>query len=70
MSKGIESLAALGSQAYNALRPESQRALAVSAALELVSLNVQGANSSGTLEAELKSLSNYADLIQDALKVK
>jgi len=49
--------------------PLSTREAAVAAALEVIA----GAVSSGApinVESEMKSLSSYADLIQEALKVK
>ena len=54
---------------YARSKPAGQRVLAVSAALELIAKRVAGPTPSN-LEAELKNLSKYADLIQAATKVK
>ncbi|WP_434558033.1 hypothetical protein [Pseudomonas sp. Z4-20] len=51
--------------------PEAKREAAVAAALALIQSKVANAPTFGSaLEAEMKLLSSYADLIQEALKVK
>lgn len=70
MSDGIKAVSVLGSHRYSALVAPQQRAIAVGAALDLIALNVQGANSSSLIESELDRLSAYADKIQEALKDK
>ena len=69
MADCIKALGAQGTAAYNNCRPETKRAIAVAAALELISINLSGAHSGGLLESELDSLSNYADKIQKAMKL-
>ncbi|TWR85091.1 hypothetical protein FJD38_22680 [Pseudomonas saxonica] len=46
-----------------------RRTYAVAAALEVITA-LAASGSSVNLESEMKSLSNYADLIQEALKAK
>lgn len=70
MAEGIKNIGNIASHTYRGQSPEIQRAMAVAAALELITVNVEGSHSSGLLEAELKSLGDYADMIQAALKVK
>lgn len=70
MSDGIKAISVLGSHRYSTLATPQQRAIAVGAALDLIALNVQGANNSGLVESELERLSGYADKIQEALKDK
>lgn len=50
-------------------KEDLQRAYAVAAALEVIA-TLAGSGSSVNLESEMKSLSSYADLIQEALKAK
>ncbi|MBJ2345564.1 MULTISPECIES: hypothetical protein [Pseudomonas] len=50
--------------------PEAQRDLAVAAALTLIQSRVLNATGGNQLQWELGNLSAYADLIQEALKVK
>ena len=50
--------------------PEAQRDVAVTAALTLIQSRVLNATGATQLQWELGNLSAYADLIQDALKVK
>jgi|MedtruStandDraft_1076414.scaffolds.fasta_scaffold17339_2 hypothetical protein len=49
--------------------PAVSRPQAVAAALEVIA-SYSASNSGINLEAEMKRLSSYADLIQEALKVK
>ena len=50
--------------------PEKAREAAVAAALKLIESKVLNSTGSSQLQWELNNLSGYADLIQDALKVK
>ena len=51
--------------------PEEKREAAVAAALTLIQAKVANSpTNGGVLESEMKSLSSYADQIQEALKVK
>lgn len=51
--------------------PQDKRAIAVTAALELIKAKVANSPSNATvLEDEIADLDSYADKIQDALKVK
>jgi len=68
MSEANKSLNTLGGHAYHALKPEAQRAIAVSAALELITAKLSS-GASTNLDGEVKNLSLYADQIQAALKV-
>jgi hypothetical protein len=70
MSEGIKNIGNIASHTYRGQSVESQRAMAVAAALDLIALNVSGAHSGGLLDAELNSLGDYADKIQEALKLK
>ncbi|AQT94277.1 hypothetical protein GIW54_09810 [Pseudomonas proteolytica] len=70
MTEGIKNIGNISSHTYRSQSAESQRAMAVAAALDLIALNVSGAHSGGLLESELKSLGDYADKIQEALKSK
>lgn len=50
--------------------PSDKRALAVNAALELISVRIGATSPNGNhLDQELGKLSSYADKIQEALKV-
>ncbi|UUT22143.1 hypothetical protein [Pseudomonas sp. T8] len=70
MSEAIKALTTLGGGAYHNLKPEAQKALAVSAALELIAEKVSNSpGSDGQLDWEMDRLSKYTDLIQAALKV-
>lgn len=55
---------------YHTSSPEGQRAYAVAAAAELISAMVGSEGHVSQLSNEMDRLSKYADLIQDALKVK
>jgi hypothetical protein len=68
MPEAIKQIGNVASNTYRYQDVEVKRAMAVAAALELIALNVQGANSNGVLETEMASLSSYADKIQEALK--
>ncbi|MFG0925953.1 hypothetical protein ACF8SB_09710 [Pseudomonas sp. CJQ_8] len=70
MADSIKALGAQGMPAYGNQHPDTQRAMAVAAALELIAINLAGAGSSGLMESEIRSLSEYADQIQEALKTK
>ena len=70
MSEAIKQIGNVASNTYGFQNDSTKRAMAVAAALELVALNVQGANNSNLLEGELERLSLYADKIQESLKVK
>ncbi|SEI23620.1 hypothetical protein [Pseudomonas asplenii] len=67
MSEGINSISTMGAHRYSALSANEKRAVAVAAALDLIALNIQGANSGDLLEGELNKLRGYADKIQEAL---
>ena len=69
MSEHFKNLAA--STSFGPGSPESAREAAVAAALELISVRIGATSPNGNhLDHELGKLSAYADLIQDALKVK
>ena len=70
MADSIKAIGAQGMPSYTNQHADTQRAMAVSAALELIATNLAGSGSSGLMESEMKSLSKYADQIQEALKVK
>ncbi|VVN49965.1 hypothetical protein PS685_00143 [Pseudomonas fluorescens] len=50
--------------------PAGARAAAVAAALNLIEAKVANSSGAAQLQWELNNLSAYADLIQEALKVK
>lgn len=68
MSENFKDL--LGDSGYGPAGPEAQRELAVTAALSLIQSRVANATGSSQLQWELGNLSDYADKIQEALKVK
>ncbi|WP_422419163.1 hypothetical protein [Pseudomonas sp. GZD-222] len=70
MAEGIKNIGNIVSHTYRSQNPEIKRAMAVAAALELIALNAEGANSSSLLANELESLASYADKIQAALESK
>lgn len=70
MSEANKSLNTIGGHSYHAVGPDAQRAIAVSAALELIQTRLSASSASSTLRNELENLSAYADQIQEALKVK
>lgn len=55
---------------YHTSNPEGQRAFAVAAAAELIAAMVGTEGHVSQLSNEMDRLSKYADLIQEALKVK
>jgi hypothetical protein len=55
---------------YHTTNPEGQRAFAVAAAAELIAARVGVEGHVNQLINEMERLSKYADLIQEALKVK
>jgi hypothetical protein len=59
-----------GDTPFGAASPQSQRELAVAAALTLIQSKVLNSSSAGQLQSELNRLSKYADQIQAALEVK
>jgi hypothetical protein len=67
MPASIEKLTELGGHRYSALPVEQKRALAVAAALEVISAK---ATATAGLKSEFENLSFYADQIQEALKAK
>lgn len=67
MPIAIDKLTELGGHRYSALPAEQKRALAVAAALEVISSTATAATG---LKVEFESLSLYADQIQEALKAK
>lgn len=68
MSEAIKAIAVVGTNAYSRLQPETQRSIAVAAALELILARVTSAPANGThLDVELGKLSQYADQIQAAV---
>lgn len=69
MSEAIKSISVIGNLAYAKLQPDTQRAVAVGAALELISNRVLS-SASVHLSQELEKLSVYADQIQAALTNK
>ncbi|WP_077046653.1 hypothetical protein [Pseudomonas sp. KK4] len=69
MAEGIKNIGNIAAHTYRGQPPEIQRAMAVGAALEMIAAYA-ASNAVVNLEAELKSLSGYADQIQEALKVK
>lgn len=68
MSEANKSLNTLGGHAYHNLKPDAQRAIAVSAALELIAAKLSS-GSSTNLDGEINNLASYADQVQEALKV-
>lgn len=70
MSEAIKQIGNVASNTYGFQKDGVKRAMAVAAALELVALNVQGANNSNLLDSELERLGSYADKIQAALNAK
>lgn len=69
MSEAIKAVSVIGNLSYAKLQPISQRAIAVGAALELISNRVLS-SASVHLSQELDNLSKYADQIQEALNTK
>ncbi|MHB2048874.1 hypothetical protein [Pseudomonas sp. VEM90] len=69
MPTAIDKLAELGGHRYSALPDEQKRALAVAAALEVISSKASGADAT-SLKTEFGHLSTYADQIQEAMKAK
>jgi hypothetical protein len=69
MSDAIKAISVNGNLAYARLQPDTQRAVAVGAALELISNRVLS-SASVHLSEELDNLSKYADQIQESLKAK
>lgn len=67
MPSAIEKITELGGHRYSALPDEQKRALAVAAALEVISSKASGADST-SLKVEFGNLSMYSDQIQAALK--
>lgn|GEM_PF-6550101 len=63
----IEAISNVGDEPYRLLKPQSQRAIAVGAALELIQSRVGTLPTGTSLENELSKLSQYADKIQAAL---
>ena len=59
-----------GDTPFGAASPQSQRELAVAAALTLIQSKVLNSSSAGQLQSELNRLSKYADQIRAALEVK
>ena len=59
-----------GDTPFGAESPQSQRELAVAAALTLIQAKVLNSSGAGQLQTELNRLSKYADQIQAALEVK
>lgn len=59
-----------GDTPFGAASPQSQRELAVAAALTLIQAKVLNSSGAGQLQSELNRLSKYADQIQAALEVK
>ena len=59
-----------GDTPFGAASPQSQRELAVAAALTLIQAKVLNSSGAGQLQTELNRLSKYADQIQAALEVK
>ena len=59
-----------GDTPFGAASPQSQRELAVAAALTLIQSKVLNSSSAGQLQSEHNRLSKYADQIQAALEVK
>ncbi|MGP0016861.1 hypothetical protein [Pseudomonas sp.] len=66
----IEAIGTLNDHAYHGLIPSAQRAVAVTAALELIQSRVSTLPTGTSLDVELGKLSMYADKIQAALIVK
>ncbi|MGB3123575.1 MAG: hypothetical protein WBB95_07195 [Pseudomonas sp.] len=69
MSDAIKAISVNGNLAYARLQPDTQRAIAVGAAVELISNRVLS-SASVHLSQEMEKLSDYADKIQEALKSK
>ncbi|WP_048399014.1 hypothetical protein [Pseudomonas weihenstephanensis] len=69
MSDAIKAISVNGNLAYARLQPDTQRAIAVGAALELISNRVLS-SASVHLSQEMEKLATYADQIQEALKSK
>ena len=59
-----------GDNSFGAGSPDTQRELAVGAALTLIQAKVLNSSGNAQLQWELGNLSKYADQIQEALKVK
>ncbi len=53
-----------------ATKPETKRAIAVLAAMELIKSDVTTSTSSSRLESHISNLSEYADLIEAAFNKK
>lgn len=70
MSEARHRLVDPTSAGYSYVRPEVQRAIAVAAALELIQTRISANSYSEVIDEEISKLSNYADQIQEALKVK
>ena len=69
MASAFDKLNDLSGHRYSALPAEQKRAVAVAAALEVISAKASGADAT-TLKVEFENLSMYADHIQEALKIK
>ena len=59
-----------GDTSFGEGSPETQRELAVAAALTLIQAKVLNSTGSAQLQWELNNLGKYADRIQEALKAK
>ncbi|GAB5339668.1 hypothetical protein [Pseudomonas fluorescens] len=70
MASAIDKLHEMGVHRYGALPDEQKRAVAVAAALEVITSTVNASEDRALLGIEMNNLSKYADQIQEALKVK